>query len=161
MGDVVDGVIARHVLLLQEEGGMALALGEDGNKHIGARHLLAARRLHMDHRALDDALESGRGLRILALGGDHLAQFGVDVIGQAAAQHVEIDVAGLHDGSGILVVGEREQQVLERRIFVAAFVGQAQGAVERLFETAGECRHWPIPFPSCTGEGACCCGRSP
>src|SRR5690606_42132038 len=30
VADVVDRVVARHVLLLQEIGGMALALGEDG-----------------------------------------------------------------------------------------------------------------------------------
>jgi hypothetical protein len=41
---------------------MALALGEDGDEHVGARHLLAARGLDMDDRALDNALETGRGL---------------------------------------------------------------------------------------------------
>jgi hypothetical protein len=35
---------------------MALALGKDGDEHVGAGHFLAAGRLHMDHRALDDAL---------------------------------------------------------------------------------------------------------
>ena len=40
--DVIDGVVARHVLLLQEIRGMALALGEDGDQHIGAGHLFAA-----------------------------------------------------------------------------------------------------------------------
>ena len=60
--NVVHRVVARHVLLLQEEGGMALALGEDRDQHIGARHFLAARRLHMDDGALDDALEAGGGL---------------------------------------------------------------------------------------------------
>ena len=58
MGDVVHRVIAGHVLLLQEEGGMAFALGKDGDQHIGAGHLLASRGLHMNDGALDDPLES-------------------------------------------------------------------------------------------------------
>ena len=43
VADVVDRVVARHVLLLQEIGGMAFALGEDRHQHIGAGHLLASR----------------------------------------------------------------------------------------------------------------------
>src|SRR5690606_5679245 len=70
VADVIDGVVARHVLLLQEIGGMALALGEDRHQHVGARHFLAARRLHMDHRALNDALEPGGGLAVFATVGD-------------------------------------------------------------------------------------------
>ena len=50
VADVVDRVEAGHVLLLQEEGGMALALGEDGDQHVGAGHLLAAGGLHMRPR---------------------------------------------------------------------------------------------------------------
>ena len=34
------GVEARHLLLLQEEGGVALALGEHRDQHVGAGHLL-------------------------------------------------------------------------------------------------------------------------
>ena len=41
MADVVHGVIPRHILLLQEVSGMAFALGEDGDQHVGAGHLLA------------------------------------------------------------------------------------------------------------------------
>src|SRR5262245_6168564 len=43
VADVIDRVVARHVLLLQEIRRMALALGKDRDQDIGARHLLAAR----------------------------------------------------------------------------------------------------------------------
>ena len=43
VADVIDRIVAGHVLLLQEIGGVTLALGEDGDEHIGARHLLTAR----------------------------------------------------------------------------------------------------------------------
>ena len=66
VADVVDRIVARHVLLLQEIRGMALALGEDRDQHVGAGHLFASGRLHVDHRALDHALEAGGRLGILA-----------------------------------------------------------------------------------------------
>ncbi len=40
--DVVDGVEARHVLLLQEIDRVAFALGEHGDQDVGAGDLLAA-----------------------------------------------------------------------------------------------------------------------
>ncbi len=42
MRDVVDGVEARHVLLLQEIDRVAFALGEHGDQDVGAGDLLAA-----------------------------------------------------------------------------------------------------------------------
>ena len=42
VADVVDGVVTRHVLLLQEVRRVALAFGEDRDQHVGAGHLLAA-----------------------------------------------------------------------------------------------------------------------
>src|SRR5690606_17681599 len=44
VGDEVDRIVARHVLLLQEIGGVAFAFGEDGDQDIGAGHFLAAGR---------------------------------------------------------------------------------------------------------------------
>ncbi len=43
VADVIDGVVTRHVLLLQEICGMALALGKDGHQHVRPRHLLPPR----------------------------------------------------------------------------------------------------------------------
>ena len=117
---------------------MALALGEDGDQHVGAGDLLAAGRLHMDDGALDDALEAGGGLGILARAGGQIGQLGVDVFDQAAAQHVEIDVAGAHHRSGVLIVDQRQQQMLQRGVFLMALAGQRQRLMEGLLKTAGE-----------------------
>jgi hypothetical protein len=59
--DEIDGVIARHVLFLQEECRVCLPLGKYGHEHIGPGHLLAARRLNVNDRPLDYALEAGGG----------------------------------------------------------------------------------------------------
>ena len=60
MADEIDGVIARHVLLLQEIDGVAFALGEQRDKNIGAADVFAAGRLDADNRPLHDPLEARR-----------------------------------------------------------------------------------------------------
>ena len=102
--DVVHRIIAGHVLLLQEIGGVALALGEDRDEHVGAGHLLAAGRLHVDDGALDDALEAGGRLGVLAVDADEVGELGVDIFVEVGLQLLEVDVAGAHDGGGVLVV---------------------------------------------------------
>ncbi len=66
----------------------------------------------MDHRALDDALEAGRGLRLLALDVDEVGKLGVDIFVEVGAQLLKIDVARAHDRRRVLVVGEGKQQML-------------------------------------------------
>ena len=128
VADIVDRVEAGHVLLLQEEGGVALPLGEDGDEHIRARHLLAARGLHMGDGAVDDALEAGGRLRV-AMRIEHEApELVVEIAGELVAQQIEIDVAGAHHRRRVAVVDQRQEQMLERGIFVAALIGVLQRA---------------------------------
>ena len=98
VADVIDRVVTGHVLLLQEIGGMALALGEDRDQHVGAGHFLAAGRLDVDHRALDHALESGGRLGVVGAVGDQIFELGFEIVDEAGAQLVEIDAAGAHHG---------------------------------------------------------------
>ena len=53
---------------------------------------------------------------------------------QGPAQHVHIDAAGAHDRRRILIIDQREKQVLKRRIFVPAFIRQGERAMQGLFE---------------------------
>ena len=87
----------------------------------------------MNDGALDDPLESGRGLGILAAIGDEVGQFRVDVIDEVAAQRVEIHVAGAHDCGCILIVDEGEEQMLEGGVFVAPLAGEGESAMKGLF----------------------------
>ena len=151
VADVVDRVVARHVLLLQEIGGMALALGEDRHQHVGAGHFLAAGGLHVNDRALDHALEAGGRLGILGAVGDQVFQFGFEIGDQAAPQLVEIDIAGAHHRGGVLVVDQRQQQMLKRRIFMVPLIGEGERPVERLLEAARERWH-QLPIFICIGR---------
>ena len=89
-----------------------------------------------DDGALDHPLEPGGRLRILVAVVDQIFQFALEIGGEAAAELVEVDVAGAHDRSGVLIIDQRQQEVLERRIDVVALVGQGQSAVQRLLEVA-------------------------
>ena len=88
----------------------------------------------MDRGALHDALEAGGRLRVAGPVGRQAGEVLVEELGQVGAQLVEIDAAGAQHGGGVGVVGQAEQQVLQRRVFVPALAGERQGAVQRLFE---------------------------
>ena len=120
---------------------MALALGENRNQHIGAGDFLAAGRLHMNDSALDDALEAGRRLGIFRAVGDQVFQFGFQIGDQAALQLVEIDITGAHHGGGVRIVDHRQQQMLQRRIFMVSLIGEGERPMERLFKAARKSRH--------------------
>ena len=117
---------------------MAFALGEDGDEHVGAGHLLAAGRLDVDDGALDDALEAGGRLRILVRAGGEVGELRFDIFDEIATEHVEIDVAGPHHRGRVIVVDQRQEQMFERRIFLVTLAGEGECLVEGLFETAGE-----------------------
>ena len=80
-------------------------------------------------------LEAGRRLGVLAPVGDEIVELGVDVVAHRLAQGVEIDRAGPHDGGGVEVVDQAEQQMLERGVFVPAFV-RRRNALWGLLEIA-------------------------
>ena len=141
VADVGHRIEPAHVLLLQEIDRVALALGKQRDQHVGAGDVVAARRLDVQDRALDDALEpAGRG-RIGAAVGDQSAKLVVEIVLDAGAQLVAVDAAGGHHLRRMLVVDQRDQQMLEGRIFVAAPAGFAQRVVQGFFEFASETRH--------------------
>ena len=86
VADVGHGIEAAHVLLLQEIDGVALALGEEGDEHVGAGDLVAARRLDVQDRALDDALEAAGRRRVGRAVGDERAELIVEILLHRRAQ---------------------------------------------------------------------------
>ena len=92
----------------------------------------------MNDGTLDHALEAGCGFCVLIEIGDQVGQFGIDVIGKRAAQLVGIDIAGAHDGCRVLVVHQRQKQMLKRCIFLTALIGEGQCLVEGFFQAIGE-----------------------
>jgi hypothetical protein len=95
----------------------------------------------MDDGALNDALETGGWLRIVAIVDHQARELVVYVVLETSPQDVKVDTAGAHDCRRVLVVHERQQEVLEGCIFVAALIGERERAMKGLFETARECWH--------------------
>ena len=141
VADVIDRVVAGHVLFLQEEGGVGLAFGKDRHQNVRSGHLLAPGRLHVEGRALHDALEAVGRLRLLLAVHHQVLEFRIEVVDDGLAQHLEIDAAGSHHRGRIGVVDQGEQQVFEGRVFVMALVGERKRLPEGLLERAGEYRH--------------------
>ena len=146
VADVVDRVVAGHVLLLQEIRGMALAFREDRDEHVRAGHLRAARALDVDRRALDHPLEAGGRRRLGAFDvGDQRVELLVEEGDDGLAQLVEIDPAGLHHPGRIGLVDQRQQQMFERRQLVLALVGLPESVVDCGFQGTRERGHRPRP----------------
>ena len=142
---------------------MRLALGENGDQNVGARHLLAARGLHVERRALNNPLEAIGRLGFLLTVDNQVFEFGVEVLNDGLTQRVEIDAARPQDSRRIDVVDQRQQQMFERGVFMMALVGERQRSTKGLFERAGENWHRApfTSFPLCTARGADSCVRDP
>ena len=115
---------------------MAFPLGEERDQHIGAGDLVASGILHMQHGALDDALEAGGGLGFLGFIHHQSGEVLVDIFLHRLAQRIHVDIAGLHHLAGVGIVHQGQQQMLEGGIFVMPVAGQLDGLVQRLFQTA-------------------------
>ena len=135
MGNVVDRIVAGHLLFLQEESRMAFAFGKNSNKNVGSGHFFAVGGLDVDDRTLDNALESRSRLRILIVTGDKVIQFVVDVVGHSSRQLSQVDIARTHDTACILIIDQREKQMLQRRIFVMMLVGNCQRLMQGALQT--------------------------
>ena len=90
----------------------------------------------MDNGALNDALERGRRARILAVLHDEAVQFFIDEIFEVAFERVDIDVAAGEHGDRLAVVGQRQQEVLERGELMVTLPSQVHCLMQGLFESA-------------------------
>ena len=145
MRDIIDDVEAVDVLLLQEVDRVRLAFGEEGDKHVRAGDFMLARRLHMDGGAVDDALEPGGGLGLIKLVDDERGQIVFQKIREAVLDLRDVQAAAAHDRGGVRIVGQRVEQVLQRGVFVAVFLGKRQGAVQTDLKIFREHKR-PIPY---------------
>ena len=108
---------------------MALALAEEGDQHVGAGDFVAAGALDVDGGALNDSLEPGRGLRVARAIGGQAREILVEELAEVLAELVEIDAAGAQHGGGVAIVGQAEQEVFERGVFMPALAGERKGAM--------------------------------
>jgi len=95
----------------------------------------------MEDRALDHPLEAGgrRGIGLVA--GLERFVLLIEVLLHHVAEVAQIDAAGAHHLGRVGIIDQREQQVLERRVLMAAVRRVGEGGVERLLERLSETGH--------------------
>ena len=132
---------------------MRFLLAEDRDQHVRAGDFLLARRLDVQDRALDHALEALRGLRVRVRMRGQARRVLVDEVGEDAAQLLEVDAAGLQHFRRRRVVQHREQQVLDGDELVLLLPGLDEGHVEGDFQFLRN--HRPAPYrEAASGEHA-------
>src|SRR5690606_22871549 len=90
---------------------------------------------------LDDALEAARRRRIAVPLDLQAVEFGVEIVDDRRLQIVGRDAARAHHFGGVLVVDQRVEQMLERRIFMVTLRSGLQSVMEGLFEAFRKGRH--------------------
>ena len=89
----------------------------------------------MKHRALQNALKAQRGLSVaLAVFLGNQGRRRIDKFDQVTAQTANVGAAGFQHPNRIVVVEQRQQQMLYRHELVAFGPGATKGVVERLFQ---------------------------
>src|ERR1700730_3360 len=154
---VINDIGPGYVLSLQEKHSMAFPLGEHCDQNVSAGNLLAARRLDVNCSALQHPLEARCRLRVVAMCCDEVGKLVVDVVHNFAPQTVEVDATRTQHGNGVLILGERQQEMFECGVFVPALVSVGESPMQRLFEIARQHACLPSlanPFPACTAADA-------
>jgi len=89
--------------------------------------------------ALDHTMEPGRRRGFVAFNiGDKVDQLFVNIRGQRDTKLFEVNATCAHHLCRILLVDQRQKQVLQRCKLVFAFVRNRKCAVKRLFEGLSE-----------------------
>ena len=134
--DVVDDVEPRDVLHRQQVGGVRVLLAEDRDQHVRRRDFLLAARLHVEHGALQHALEAQRRLHFAVVVVLEPRRGLVDEVLQVLAQAGDVGAAGAQDLAHLGRVHDGEQQVLDRHEFVARLARRLERFVQTDFEFA-------------------------
>ncbi len=155
MREEIHHVEPGDTLLVQVIDRMRIFLAEDRHQHIGARHLFLAvgGGLHVHDGALNDALESQRGLGVHIVRTRHDGGVFLDERGQAFAQIVQIRRASAQHLGGRRVVEQGQQQMLDGNEFVALLARLDKSHMQADFQFLRNHHEPPKWLPSHTAKG--------
>ena len=128
--NIIDRIEPSHVLFLQVIYRVAFAFRKHSYENVCAGHLLTARGLDVNCRALQYALKARRRLCVVAVGSDEVAELIIDIVQDLAPQPVEVDGAGAQHSDRVLILGQREQQMFKGGVFVPALIGISERAMQ-------------------------------
>ena len=87
----------------------------------------------MERGALNDPLEAVGRFRLFLTVDNEIFKFSIKVLNNGLAKRVDVDSAGAQHCRRVDVVDQGEQQMLEGRVFMTAFVRERKRSTERLF----------------------------
>src|SRR5439155_14778999 len=87
--------------------------------------------LRVVRRALKHALKAGGRLGLAAVVDCHVYQVVIEIAGERLLERVKIDFAGLHHSGSVYVIGQGEEEVLQRLVLVLSLNGMGECAVHR------------------------------
>ncbi len=154
MRDEIDDVEARDLLQAEQVRRVRVLLAEDRDQHVGDRDLLLAARLHVEHGALQHALEPQRGLHFAVVVLFQARRGLVDEVLELLAQARGVGPARAQDLADLGGIDDGEQQVLDRHEFMPGFPGALEGLVQADLEFAAQHGFRPLPWCRVMGAGA-------
>ena len=135
--DEIDHVEARDLGAVQQVHRVALLLAEDGDEHVGDADFLLAGGLHVEHGALQYALEAQRRLHLAVFVVGQARRGAIEVFVERVLELVEVGAAGPQDLAHLGGVEDGEQQVLDRQELVTGLTRLGKGLVQTEFEFLG------------------------
>ena len=132
--DEIDHVEARDLGAIQQVHRVALLLAEDRDEHVGDADFFLARGLHVEHGALQDALEAQRGLHLAVFVIRQPRRGAVEVLVERVLEPGQVRAAGAQDLAHLGGVEDGQQQVLDREELMASFTRLGEGVVQTEFE---------------------------
>ncbi len=130
MGNEVDHIQPGDVLLGEKIDRLRLLLAENGDQNIGAGDFLVARRLHMQHSALQHPLKAQGGLGFAGVVGRQQRRGFLEKPFQLPLQLVHVGPARPQHLRRRRVVQQGEQQMLDGHEFMTLLSGFAERAIE-------------------------------
>ncbi len=134
MRDEIDHVEARDLGAIQQMHGVTLFFTEDGDEHIGDAHFFLARRLHVEHGTLQDALETESGLHFTVFIIREPRRGAVEMFVERVLEPREVRAAGAQDFAHLGRIENGQQQVLDREELMASFTRLGESIVKTEFE---------------------------
>ena len=118
--------------------GVRLVLLHDGREDVAGVDLGPLSALHVQRRSPEDVTKRRRLLRLALASAPRLFEGVVKVLNELVPQARQIDTARGENPLAFLIVHEREQQVLERQIDMAALYRLLVGDRQDDFQGSGE-----------------------
>ncbi len=137
MSNVVHDIDSVHTLLAQNVDRVALLFAEDRDQDTTTGNFLPTRRIHMEHGALYNTLETQGGLGILVLDvGRNQGRCGVQKFCKFLTQRVCACTTSAHHLSCLSIIEQSKQQVLDAHQLMALLPCVLVGKVQCYFQVS-------------------------